>query len=270
MKKNIIITLMSLLLLQTAVFAEAIKFVQVTDTHFKTNDEHRAEVLKETVKAINKEKGISFAVFTGDNIDSPNAEYIPEFIKIINKLHVPYYLVIGNHDVFKNNGLSKTNYLEIVRDNNFLYRYKKPNYTFKKNGFVFIVVDGAKEVVPGSNGYYKEDTLKWLDKQLKKHKNDKVVIFQHFPLIMNKELSSHTVYKKENYLNILDKHDNVISIITGHLHTNYEVMRNGVYHITSPTLLSEKPVYKVINISTTKGFSPMVYTELKEVEIPKK
>ena len=35
MKKNIIITLLSLLLLQTAVFAEAIKFVQITDTHFK-------------------------------------------------------------------------------------------------------------------------------------------------------------------------------------------------------------------------------------------
>lgn len=269
MKKNII-TLLSLLLIQTSVFAEAVKFVQVTDSHFKTNDEHRAEILKATVKSINDEKGISFVIFTGDNIDSPNAEYLPEFVKIVNKLDVPYYLVIGNHDVFKNNGLSKVQYLEIVKDNNFLYKYKTPNYVFKKNGFVFIVVDGAKEIVPGSNGYYKKDTLEWLDKQLTKHKNDKVVIFQHFPLIMNKELTSHMVYKKDEYLNILDKHDNVITIITGHLHTNYEVMRNGVYHITSPTLLSEKPVYKVISISTTKEFSPMVYTELKEVEIPRK
>lgn len=269
MKKNII-TLLSLLLIQTSVFAEAVKFVQVTDSHFKTNDEHRAEILKATVKSINNEKGISFVIFTGDNIDSPNAGYLPEFVKIVNKLDVPYYLVIGNHDVFKNNGLSKVQYLEIVKDNNFLYKYKTPNYVFKKNGFVFIVVDGAKEIVPGSNGYYKKDTLEWLDKQLTKYKNDKVVIFQHFPLIMNKELTSHMVYKKDEYLNILDKHDNVITIITGHLHTNYEVMRNGVYHITSPTLLSEKPVYKVISISTTKDFSPMVYTELKEVEIPRK
>lgn len=269
MKKNII-TLLSLLLIQTSVFAEAVKFVQVTDSHFKTNDEHRAEILKATVKSINNEKGISFVIFTGDNIDSPNAGYLPEFVKIVNKLDVPYYLVIGNHDVFKNNGLSKVQYLEIVKDNNFLYKYKTPNYVFKKNGFVFIVVDGAKEIVPGSNGYYKKDTLEWLDKQLTKYKNDKVVIFQHFPLIMNKELTSHMVYKKDEYLNILDKHDNVITIITGHLHTNYEVMRNGVYHITSPTLLSEKPVYKVISISTTKEFSPMVYTELKEVEIPRK
>lgn len=270
MKKNIILTLLSLILMQTAVFADAIKFVQITDAHFKTNDEFRAEVLKQTVKAVNKEKGISFAVFTGDNIDSPKAEYLPEFIRIVNKLHVPYYIVIGNHDVFKNNGLSKTHYLEIVHDNNFLYRYNKPNYVFRKNGFVFIVVDGAKEIVPGSIGYYKKDTLDWLNKQLKRHKNDKVVIFQHFPLISDKNMPSHSVYQKEKYIELLDKHDNVISVIAGHLHTNSEIMRNGVYHITSPTLLSEKPVYKVINISTTRGFSPMVYTELKEVEIPKK
>ena len=54
MKKNIIITLLSLILLQTTVSAEAIKFVQVTDAHFKTNDEYRAEVLKETVKGYSK------------------------------------------------------------------------------------------------------------------------------------------------------------------------------------------------------------------------
>ena len=270
MKKNIIITLLSLILLQTTVSAEAIKFVQVTDAHFKTNDEYRAEVLKETVKAINKEKDISFVIFTGDNIDSQKSEYITEFVQIINKLHVPYYLVIGNHDVFKNNGLSKIQYLEIVHDNNLLYIHTKPNYVFKKNGYVFIVVDGAKEVIPGANGYYKQDTLAWLEKQLDKHKKDKVVIFQHFPLVSNKIVQSHDVYQKEKYLELIDKHNNIISIIAGHLHKNSEIMRNGVYHITSPTWLSETPVYKVISISTTKNFSPMVYTELKEVEIPKK
>lgn len=270
MKKNIIITLISFLLLQVGAFAEAIKFAQITDAHFNTDDKHRTEILQETVKTINREKDISFVVFTGDNINSPNPKYLTAFVKIINKLNKPYYLVIGNHDVYKNGGLSKKQYLEIVHDNNFLYQYKKPNYLFKKNGFVFLVADGAKEVVPGSSGYYKKATLQWIDKQLTKHKNDRVIIFQHFPLVTAKNISTHTVYKKEDYLNILDKHDNVIAIIAGHLHNNYEVMRNGVYHVTSPTLLNEKPIYKIISISTTKGFSPMVYTELKEVEIPKK
>lgn len=269
MKKNIILTILSILLLQNTVFANVIKFVQVTDSHFIAKNEYRKEVLQETVNSINKEKDISFVVFTGDNLDSPKEQYLPDFVKIINKLNVPYYIVIGNHDVFKQNGLSKARYLEIIKDNNYFYKYKKPNYVFKQNGFVFIVLDGAKEVIPGSNGFYKENTLSWLDKQLKKYKKDPVIIFQHFPIIMTKEKSTHSVYQKEKYIDILDKHDNVISIISGHLHINDEVMRNGVYHITSPTLLSTPPVYKIITVSTTKGFSPMIYTELKEVEMPK-
>ena len=43
-------------------------------------------------------------------------------------------------------------------------------------------------------------------------------------------------------------------------------MRNGVYHITTPSLIGEPPVYKIITIVTTKDFSPMIYTELKEVQ----
>lgn len=270
MKKNIALTFLTLLILQSSVFASVIKFVQVADAHFRTKDEFRKEVLKETVKSINNEKDISFVVFTGDNIDSPKVQYLPEFVKIVNKLNVPYYIVIGNHDVFKNNGMSKENYLDIVKDNNMFYKYKKPNYVFKKNGFVFIVVDGAKEVIPDSIGYYKKDTLDWLEKQLKKYKRSPVIILQHFPLVTVKDIKSHEVYLKEKYLELLDKHDNVICVIAGHLHTNGEKMRNGVYHITSPTLLNQPYSYKVISITTTRGFSPMIYTELKEVEIPKK
>ena len=270
MIKNIFWTVLSVLMFQSAVFADIVKFVQVADSHYKSGNEYRADVLKETVKNINNETDISFVVFTGDNIDSPHAEYLPEFIKIINKLKVPYYIVIGNHDVYKNNGLSKARYYEIVRENNLLYRKATPNYTFKKKGFVFVVADGAKEIIPGTVGYYKEDTLNWINKQLTKNKKRKVIILQHFPLIATKEVTSHRVYNKDEYLEMLDKHDNVIAVVAGHLHTNGEKMRNGVYHITSPTLLSDPPVYKVITVSTTKGFSPMVYTELKQIEMPKK
>ena len=269
MKKNLIITFLTMLFLQSAVFAEVVKFIQVTDVHYRADDEYRAEVLDSAIKTINKEKGISFVMFTGDNIDKPDEKALKEFVHKANKLKVPYYLLIGNHDVYKNGGLSKVRYLEVVRENNFLFRYKKPNYLFKKNGFTFIVANGAKEVIPGAVGYFKEDTMKWLAKQLNKHKKN-VVIFQHYPLMMVKESHSHRVYNRDEYLELLDKHDNVISVIAGHIHTNGEIMRNGIYHITSPSLLNTPHSYKVITISKARGFSPMVYTELKQVEMPQK
>lgn len=270
MKKNLFITFLMMLFVQCAVFAETVKFIQVTDAHYRLDDPYRAEVLDAAVKTINKEKGVSFVMFTGDNIDKPDEKALVDFVNRVNKLRIPYYILIGNHDVYKNGGLSKTRYLEVVRENNFLFRQRKPNYVFKKNGFVFIVADGAKEVIPGAVGYFKEDTMKWLTKQLNKYKRKNIVIFQHYPLVMVKDSHSHRVYNKDEYLELLDKQDNVVSVIAGHIHTNGEIMRNGVYHITSPSLLNDPHSYKVITISKTRGFSPMVYTELKQVEMSQK
>ena len=192
-------------------------------------------------------------------------------IKIANKLKVPYYLVLGDHDVFKSRNLSKDRYNEIVRENNLLWFHRKWNYCFKKKGYNFIVVDGAKEVIPGSAGYYRADTLEWLDKQLAKSKKP-AIILQHYPIIDMKDfgsgkLKTHRTYQPEKYLEILDKHDNVLAVISGHFHINSEVMRNGVYHISSPTLLDHPHCYKIIDIISKEGLSPIIYTQLKEVEV---
>ena len=270
MFKNFVIALFSFLAIQCVAAASTVKFVQVTDAHFNMEEPYRQEVLKAAVDTINKEKGISFVMFTGDNIDKPNEKDLAEFVRNVNKLNVPYYIVIGNHDVYKNGGLSKKRYIEVIHENNMFYRFRKPNYLFKKNGYVFIVADGAKEVIPGAIGYFKEDTMKWLEKKLRKYRKSNVVIFQHYPLVPIKEHVSHRVYNKDEYLELLDKQDNVVSVIAGHIHTNGEIMRNGVYHITTPSLLNDPHSYKVITISTTRGYSPMVFTELKEVEMPQK
>lgn len=272
--KKAVLTLFFTLLLQTAALAldSAIKFVQVTDTHFNAENEYSVKLLEETVKDINKLNDVSFVIFTGDNLNKPEPEDLDDFIKIINRLKAPYYLVIGNHDVFKSQNLSKERYNEIVRENNLFWFQRKWNYVFKKKGYTFIVVDGAKEIIPGPVGYYRADTLEWLDKQLSKNKKRPVIIFQHYPIIDAPEfgvsrLKTHRTYQPEKYFEMLDKHNNVIAIISGHFHVNSEMMRNGVYHISTPTLLNNPPVYKIIDIVSKDELSPLIYTQLKEVEI---
>ncbi len=271
MRKNFIISFLfavaSLIIFQTAVSANDIKFVQVTDTHYSSGNEFKRNVLESTIKDINTLKDVSFVVFTGDNIDKADPEYLKEFVKIVNKLNVPYYLVIGNHEVFKSGDLSKIRYMEVIKENNFFYKPTKPNYKFMKNGFMFLIVDGAKEVIPGSNGYYRQDTLDWVEKQLNKHPKTPTVILQHFPLVPPRDIVTHKTYQAEKYLEMLDKHNNVIAVISGHYHINGEQMKDGIYHICSPTLLNEPYQYKIIDIVTTKGFSPMIYTQLRDVNI---
>lgn len=271
MKKFLLSVFAILLLLSSKVYAETIKFIQVTDVHLSANNEYSKKELKYAVKDINNQQNISFVVFTGDNIDSASEINLKTFLSIVNKLKVPYYIVLGNHDVYKSGGLSKVRYFEIIRQKNLFFPQKKPNYKFSKNRFNFYIVDGAKEIIPGPVGYYREDTLKWLDKQLTKNKKRPAVIFQHYPLVYpedsEKRLKTHKTYKAEEYLEMLNKHDNVLAVISGHFHTNAENMQNGVYHISTPSMAGLPHSYKIIDIVTTKEFSPIIYTQLREFEV---
>jgi len=263
----LVFALFAMLFSTNSVFAKDIKFIQVTDSHYALNNKFSQEILEETVRQINKIEDVSFVIFTGDNINRPKRDDLVSFVKTINKLEAPYYLAFGDHDVYKAGGLSKENYIKTVKTYNWFYRPTKPNYVIKKNGFVFIVLDGAKEIIPGAIGYYKNNTIEWLDKQLTKYEKRPVIVLQHFPLLPPKELKSHKVYQPEKYIEVLNKHKNVIAIASGHYHMNGEVMENGVYHISTPSLLKSPNYFKVIEIVTTKEFSPMIYTELKLVEI---
>ncbi len=273
MKKlvSLVVFFITIICSVNSVFAENIKFIQVADTHLSVNSEFSAKILKSAVADINKQQNISFVIFTGDNINNPKEENLQEFVKIVSKLKVPYYIALGNHDVYKSNGLSKVKYYEILREKNILFPQRKPNYKFSKKGFVFLIADGAKEIIPGSVGYYRKDTLDWINKELDENKNKDVIIFQHFPVVypegVEPSLRTHKTYKVEEYQEILDKHTNVLAVISGHFHVNSENMKNGVYHIASPSIISIPHSYKIIDIITTKEFSPIIYTQLKEFEL---
>ena len=244
-----------------------LKFIQVSDAHFIADRDDMQEALDALVKEINSLKGIQFVIFTGDNIDNPNVKSLHKFLKSVNKINVPVYFVIGNHDVSINSGLDKDKYLDVIRQHDWFYPEWKTNYTFKKKGVVFVVVDGAKQVIPGPNGYYKQDTLDWLDKVLEKNKKKQVVIIQHFPVVEPKKLRSHSTYKAEKYLEILDKYENVMAVVSGHYHINKEDMRNGVYHVSTPAFAEEPHYYKLIEIVQTDNFLPMIFTQLRGLDL---
>ncbi|MBD5401944.1 hypothetical protein HDR58_03960 [bacterium] len=250
---------------------EAIKFIQVADAHLSVDSEYSQKVLRSAVEDINKQQNISFVVFTGDNIGNPTPENLRAFVKIVSKLKVPYYVALGNHDVYKSKELSKVRYYEILRERNLLYPQRSSNYEFKKRNFVFLIVDGAKEVIPGSVGYYRQDTLDWVDKVLAQNEKKSVIIFQHFPIVYpdgsESSVRSHKTYRVDEYEDVLNEHNNVLAVVSGHFHLNGETMKNGVYHIASPSLIGLPQAYKIIDIITTKDFSPIIYTQLREFEV---
>ncbi len=243
------------LLFQTQTLAQNIKFLQVTDVHMTQSNAH---LLEDFVNDINnKYNDLDFVIFTGDNIDQANVNDLKTFLSIIKKLKFKQYVVMGNHDVFKSKNLDKKLYMKMVQQELGEYHSTKPNYIFKDKDVVFMVMDGVKEVIPGPGGYYREEELNWLDKNLTKYKKDKVVIVQHFPLLAGKA-PRNEAYRKEDYLEMLKKHNNVIAIVCGHYHENREEMKDNIYHILTMKWLNNT-YYKIIEIDTQ---IPMIYTQL--------
>ena len=257
MNKKFFITL-GLFLLCLSAQARETRFVQVAEALYSSSDKKLVEMC---VQDINTLKNVDFVVFSGDNIARADKGDLKEFFDIVRGLNYPVYFVLGDRDVSKSKGLNKETYREEALFNFGIRQSLSPNYVFKKNGIIFIVVDGAKEFVTAQNGYYKQDTLDWLDKKLLKYKKSKVVIIQHFPVIDGKVHERNT-YKADLYKDVISKHDNILAIVCGHFNENREENVDNVMHFITPSYKSTK-YYKIFDIPEEKDF---VFTQLRRVE----
>ena len=114
MKK--ILILICLLFMNSA-FAKDMRFVQISDANFLSGEE---ALLRSAISEINKQPGVEFVVFTGDNIKRPSKKDLEDFLNEAEKLNCPFYIVLGDHDVNKHKEMSKAEYIKIVKK-----KYKK-------------------------------------------------------------------------------------------------------------------------------------------------
>ncbi len=256
MKKLIIILAFAFSLLCNMAYAKSLKFVQITDVLYgKANS---VENLQKAIDDINKMNDIDFVVFTGDNTAKADSDLLKDFTNDIKKLNKPYYVVVGDRDVSKSKHMEKEVYSKKLHKYLGRKSPKTLNYTFKKDDIIFIVVDGAKDFITMPNGYFNSTTMEWLENQIKLNQKNKVVILQHFP-IANKT-SNDLLYTANaiEYLKMINKYDNVISVVSGHFNKNDEVSLNGIYYIVTPSLTQN--CYKIIEIDKENGYQ--IFTSL--------
>ena len=81
-----------------------LKFIVISDTHIvpknqRCNGLDSAERLNLAIESINKDHpDADFCIHAGDIRDRGDIESYERFHKIIQKLKIPLYLTIGNHD----------------------------------------------------------------------------------------------------------------------------------------------------------------------------
>ena len=256
---NIFLILLGMCFLIQSVEAKEMKFIQISNLQFGA-DEKSIENYSTAIKKINKTKNIDFVVFTGGNLAYSDEDLLKEFLKMSKKLKYPYYIQIGPSDCQKNQGITKETYINILNRYS-KHHYKSFDYTVKKDDVILAFVDGSKQYIP-TTGYYRTNTVTWLDKVLTKYENKNVLIFQYFPLYKS-DLNINThVYKPDIYFDVLKKHKNVLAIFSSSVDLKgYDVYNDDILYSTAPSAYSNTPTYKEIFLSDDNGTGYEIYTK---------
>lgn len=247
MKKVFKILILLGLFLNLAGFSKEVKLIHITDIDLNLKNAYK---LQDTIKELNEYKDVDFILFGGNNIASANIDNLNAFCYLLKKVNKKAVVLLGSNDVLSSTGIDKEYYLKKVARSK--KHSKKPNYTFKKQGYLFVVMDGAKQYFKSTNGYYNKEELLWLDKTLEKNKDEKVIILQHFPILSDSSKWLETA-RIEEYEEVLAKHKNVKVIISGHYDKNQEVKKDGIYHIITENY-SKSGAYKTIEIDLDYDF----------------
>ena len=187
-------------------------------------------------------KGVEFGMTMGD-IVGDNLDLLNPINQAVSKIGVPWYNVLGNHDV---NFQADRDELS---DETFERIYGPPNYAFVYGDVHFIVVDNVIMNDPvGDRGYIgglRPDQIEFVRNYLKLvSRDDLIVLTMHIPLVQHERFRESD---QKELFSLLSEFPNTLSI-SAHSHTQ----NNTFFHQGSSHWMGEVPHHH-FNVGTTSG-----------------
>lgn len=241
--------------------AAGLKFAQLSDIHFLADGSNTTfkmtgespRLLDDAVSQINEYNDIDFVMFTGDLIDKSFEKELKAFLPHVEKLNAPWYFAFGNHDRCVGGYLNTLVYLDMVRNSNPDFKFKKAYYSFApKKNYKVIVLDNIITDEITSNGYIDEEQLKWLKKELDSSKNDTVLIFMHVPVIEPFASPNHKMRNGIVLKQLIESYKNPIGVFQGHYHAAKITQHDNVLYVNSPALVSYPNAFRVVSVTNHK------------------
>ncbi len=197
------------------------------------------DIISELIGKHELEFGITMGDIVGDNLN-----LFSPINQAVAKLGIPWYNVLGNHDI---NYMAPTDKLS---DETFVSVYGPATYAFVYGDVHFIVVDNViHESVAGSRRYVgglRPDQFEFVSNYLDMvPKNHLIVLNMHIPLVQHGESFRQSDQKK--LFDLLKEFPNTLSI-SAHSH----VHNNGFFHQDSTDWQQAKPHHH-FNVGTTSG-----------------
>jgi DNA repair exonuclease SbcCD nuclease subunit len=260
--------------------ATSLKFAHVSDVHFLENGSNTTfkmigespRLLDDAIEQINENNDIDFVMFTGDLIDKPFEKELTAVIPHIQKLNAPWYFAFGNHDRCVGGYLTTLVYLDMLRNGNPNFKFKKAYYSFEpKKNYKVIVLDDVITNEITSNGYLDEEQFKWLKKELDNSKDDTVLIFMHVPIVEPFASPNHRLRNATALKQLIESYKNPIGVFQGHYHATKIIQHDNILYVSSPALVSYPNAFRIVNVTNYKDKAVFDFTwkETRETTIQK-
>lgn len=181
-------------------------------------------------------------------------EYFADYDKAVALMGIPFFQTLGNHDMDYRKGGDETS------DVTFKATYGPTYYSFNRGKAHYVVMDNVRYlgVEREYDGYFTEDQLLWLAKDLAHVPKDQLLIINvHIPVY-------NSVKNNKDFYAVLEGFKNV-HVMSGHTHYNANNITNGIFEHNHGTVCGAWWTGPICEDGTPRGYG--VYevdgTELK-------
>lgn len=219
-------------------FSVDFQAIVISDTHI-SNDESKDKRLAALVEKINSHQflAVELLLITGDLVScvygnkEPNEpdesnNRIKQLQALLGELHIPYYLILGNHDYRFNRSGDSDRYFSLEEIEQMEAIWKRdsgiePYYSFEHQGWKFICLNSMRGRY--MNRHFDDEQLDWLEALLNDDKP--TILLFHHPLktdhrrIWCKSKDLITPDNETRFFSLLENHKlQITAIFVGHGH----------------------------------------------------
>lgn len=144
-------------------------------------------------------------------------QLFPAYNAAVEKMNIPFFQCIGNHDMDYNKGGDEAS------DQTFQQHYGPTHYSFNRGQVHYVVMDDVRYLGKDReyDGYFSQNQLDWLQKDLSFVPADRLIVLcVHIPV--------HNGVKNNDALYALLQNRNV-HIMSGHTHYHRNVIKGNIY-----------------------------------------
>jgi len=210
-------------------------------------------LLVRAVKELNATKDLDFVVLSGDLFARADGLSLDRMKGILAELRVPYYVVLGDHDMPADKaGLSRALLALALEGHGF---DSARGYWSREvlPGLVLVGLDTAQAGQPG--GHVDPEQLAWLDQTLTARADKAVIVLAHHGLMPLHPLDEGSAWRDllvdnaEAVREVIERHPNVVLVLTGHHHFAEGRVSGQTVYAASPSVSVWPLAYHLVRLS---------------------